>query len=77
MNKELIQKIVNGSPFSFAQIIKTHHLEEYNFIKDNYEGDSFSEKCYRYLNPDENKMCLNCKGKVKFLGFNEGYRKYC
>jgi len=45
---------------------------------DNFEGKSFSEKIYRFLNKENlQDSCKICRNKTQFLSLNRGYREFC
>jgi hypothetical protein len=74
---ELFFKTTNG--LSEKWLINNH--KDYYDIIFNYvleEDISLSERIYLYQNKlTENPKCLNCKEKVKWIKFSQGYRKFC
>ena len=79
VDKEKILKIYNEFPSHLALKLKTYHEETYQLIKENYEGNSFSEKVYQHVYGRSEKFCnmSDCDEEVEFLGFTNGYREYC
>jgi hypothetical protein len=78
MDKQEILKLVENHKDSFVQIIKAKDKDFYNKINLDFNGQSFSEKLYKWSKlPDTVGFCIRCNASVKFLTFKEGCRKYC
>jgi len=70
-------QIKNDYPRRFTQIIKKQHNEFYVYINDNYNGTTFSERLYNYINPIA-KTCDHCgDSNLRWLDFNRGYAQFC
>jgi hypothetical protein len=54
--------------------ISTNFTEFYKFITNNFQGESFLEKIYVFVNGEH--VCY-CGNKTKFISFRKGYLKYC
>lgn len=65
----------------------TQHMKREPYFKKHYpdlyeqvikcNGETFVEKLYNYINPDQIHTCNNCGKPTKFINFNKGYAKYC
>lgn len=74
----IVLDIINKNTDSFVQIIKSKYPDFYKEVNEKYEGITFSEKIYRWLNSTiEIGLCIKCKKPVKFLNIRDGFRKYC
>lgn len=61
----------------YYSYLKTNYSQFYQLIEDNYPGNKFTEKLYNYCFPSIH-TCVTCNSPdVAFIGFSEGYRKYC
>ena len=59
--------------------IKNNYPDLYSFLL-NTDGDTFSEKLYRFINGiknGENITCKTCGALLKYNDYNRGYGKYC
>ena len=76
MDKEQLLKIIGENKVSVAKVLKTHHRSFYDELKQNTEGDTFSEKVYRWIFGTPTG-CEQCKNKTRFLSISLGYSRYC
>ena len=76
--KELLKTIVKKCQSNFWKIIKYQHPNLFSAIV-LIEGNSFSEKVYKFINDiKETEKCEFCgDNPKKFLSINNGYSKVC
>ena len=67
------------NPIINPRYIKKHYPEFYNYLLEHYDWtSSISESLYAWkYNIKISPNCPICGKKNKFLGFNQGYSKYC
>ena len=58
------------------RFIRANFPIEYETIS-KLPGDKFSEKIYRYFNPDTKNECVVCGGPTKFKKITEGFARTC
>lgn len=58
------------------RFIRANFPVEYEAIS-KLPGDKFSEKIYRYFNPDTKNECVVCGGPTKFKKITEGFARTC
>ena len=80
INKLILKNFIENHVKHYVVLIKNHYPRIYEFIN-NLEGDTFPEKCYRYIFQEEIEknslgICPISGKKTKFFRFTVGYRKY-
>ena len=77
MNIPKIEDINNPAKQN-ERYIKKNYYEFWEYVKNNFLGDSFNEKLYCYFhNIKEQQVCVVCNSNVKFISFTKGFSKYC
>lgn len=79
IDKNKVLKIQKEFPSHLWLKLKTYHTETYEYITENFSGDTFSEKAYQYVYGEEISLCHleGCDNKCSFGRFSNGYQKYC
>lgn len=74
-----IEEIFEEYPSHLTHKIKGDYEESYNYIKNNFEGDTFTEKIYQYAYGEDKSVCNleGCNSECEFQKFGEGFTKYC
>jgi len=77
--KQKIIDIANQYPSHIKSKIKSKHPDLYENVLNNYSGDKFTEKLYKFVYDNINNTCnlSKCKEDVEFLSFIKGYRQFC
>jgi hypothetical protein len=76
--QELVAEIWRSRPRHASQIIKREFKNTYDLV-DSLHGNSFSEKCWLFLNNMNSvPTCGHCGvNKVKYLDMSRGYAQFC
>ena len=76
---EEIEEIAEEYPSHISGKIKKRDEDLYEHVKENFEGEKFTEKLYRFLYGSEESVCAlkTCDSDVPFLSFTRGFRKFC
>lgn len=71
-------KDINNPSRQNERYIKHNYFDFWNYINNQFNGDTFNEKMYCYFyNIKEKPVCKNCGLPVKFMSFTKGYMQYC
>jgi hypothetical protein len=76
LSKQEILKITKLHPSNFWKILKIHHAETYNLII-KLDGNSFSEKTYKWIHGVLDIPTCLCGKKKKYIGLSLGYYNSC
>ena len=79
LSKEEIEEIAEKYPSHISGKIKKRNEDLHNRVNENYKGEKFTERLYRFLYGNENSICAlkTCECEVRFLSFTRGFRKFC
>ena len=78
-SKEDIERIAEEYPSLVTRKVKAHDKKLYENVSENFTGEKFSEKLFRFMYGSEASVCdmAGCEETVNFLGFTRGYREFC
>lgn len=79
LSAEEIKNIAEEYPSHISGKLKKRDENLYQHIKENYKGEKFTERLYRFLYGNEDSVCAlkTCESEVRFLSFTRGFRKFC
>lgn len=78
MTKAELCEIIKSNRSNYCRILKYKFPDFYKFIILNYNGETFSEKLYSWIEEGNIKNhCIECGKNTKFIGINDGYREFC
>lgn len=79
LSTEEIEEIAEKYPSHISGKIKKRDEEFYEHVEQNFEGEKFTERLYRFLYGNEDSICAlkTCECEVRFLSFTRGFRKFC
>ena len=74
-----VKSIIESRRAQYSSIIRTKYPELYSEVSSKYNGKTFKEKLYRYLNNDKVNLgkCPNCGHDCKFDSIFDGFLRYC
>ena len=78
-SKEDIEKIAEEYPSLVTRKVKAHDKKLYEHVSENFKGEKFTEKLFRFIYGNEASVCdmNDCKKTVSFLSFNRGFKEFC
>jgi hypothetical protein len=79
LTKEDIEEIADEYPSHVTIKVKAQDKKLYKHVKENYKGDRFTEKLYRFLYGNEDAVCdvKSCDEEADFFSFGRGFRDVC
>lgn len=73
--RQSLSHFIKSNIRSATVMIRSRYPNIYRHIVNNYEGNTFKEKCYVAIN-GKNNICPISNKQTKFLSFELGYQKY-
>lgn len=77
VSKDKIAELYEESPSHLHHKVRGECRDTYDHIREEFTGDTFSEKAYQYAHGKRERWCNRCGDPCSFRSFGEGYSGFC